>query len=87
MLIAWIEQRYQLVSHWIFGSDVRAIEPIAVETRPRQVLVRRGAAVLFGDDVVGLVREKRIFLRQQAVLAMTRGTLLYATAQAGRNVS
>ena len=55
----------------IDGRQVTSLQEIAQITSPSEVVFVSWPAVLLGDDVIRLVREVRIVLVDQAVLAST----------------
>jgi len=55
--------------------EVRSFAAIAIETRKRQILTRRCAAVLLGNRVVSFVRSVDVVLVNQTVFAATLGSI------------
>ncbi len=68
-VLSRVEKPYCLVGIMVTACDVRSLERVAVQTRVGQVLERRFALVLLGNDVVDLERKRRPTLRNLAILA------------------
>jgi len=68
---ARIKKRGQLTRRRIEGGNIGTFAPIAVHTSQCQVFGGGFAAVLLGNDVVGLVRKQRIVFVDATVFAAT----------------
>ena len=71
---------------WIERGDVGTLVPVTVDARQGQVIGRGLAAVLLGDDVVGLMRQQNIGLMHAAVLATASRPRAHELAERRRNV-
>lgn len=58
---------------------------VAVITGIRKVLHYGTTAILFGDDVIRLMRRARVFLMYSTILATTVRSIAYFRAKSGRN--
>ncbi len=63
-----MKQADQFARGGIKPGDIQAFEAIAMETSHRKVVERRLAAVLPGDDMIGLEREPVVWIRDPALL-------------------
>src|SRR5262249_49169493 len=66
------------------GGHVRPFVTVTREASPGEIGLVRAAAMLGGNDVVGLVREPRILFVQQAILTTAFGPVTNQGAQRGR---
>ena len=84
-LAAGIEQPRDFAGGRVDGGQVRAFEAIAEKAGPGQILRHGETTVFDGDDVVGFVRQKDLFLTDQTVLAAKLGTTASKLSKRCRN--
>ncbi len=76
-----MEERDERSRCGVDGGDVRPLESVALQTGEREVRRVGRPTVLFSNDVIWLVWEERVLLREQTVLAAAIGSFTHLTAK------
>jgi hypothetical protein len=64
-----VEEGYKLTADGIHAREVRALAEVAAVAGQREIVNVIAPAVLFGDDMLDVVRQLAVLLTQQAILA------------------
>lgn len=81
-----MKEPYDLSRCHVYGSKVAPFTAIADETGPSQISVIRFAAMLYGDDMVWLMRQEGIVFMKKAIFTSMTGALTNQPAKFCRHV-
>ena len=84
---AGIEESGNLAGHWIWCSDVTALEPIALGAGVCEVVGISSAAVFARNDVIDLMGKRSVIGMYQAILATLQRACDNQRTQTSRNLS
>jgi hypothetical protein len=81
-----MEESYDFARRLVYRSKIAPFTAIANEAGPSQISFGRFAAMLYGDDVVWLMRQERIVFMKKAIFTSMTGAFTNHPTKFDRNI-